>query len=168
MFKIGEHIIYGLNGICRVEEIMPSPYDPTDQRLFYKLIPLQNATSVTICAPVENEHVAMRRLMTPQEVEGLISRMPEIGLLQIPVERERRDIYRDTVKSLTPEGYVRLIKTIAKRKEELSVARKHFPITDAEYGRLAKHMLYSEVAYVLGMHEEQIEAYIADRLAKAE
>ena len=42
MFEIGEHIVYGINGICRVESIGPSPYDKNDTRTFYLLIPVNN------------------------------------------------------------------------------------------------------------------------------
>ena len=67
-----------------------------------------------------------------------------------------------------PEGYVQVIKTVHRRREELTAARKHFPVTDLEYGRLAKHLLYSECAHVLGLAEESMEAYITSRIEKAE
>lgn len=168
MFAVGEYIVYGINGICRVEEVGPAPYDPTDTRTYYKLIPLNNPTSSTIYTPVNNERVPMRRLMTPTEVEALIRSMPGISLLAVPIEKQRRDIYRTTLATLLPEGYVQVIKTVYRRREELAAAHKHFPVTDLEYGRLAKHLLYSECAHVLGMEEESVENYINEQLAMAE
>ena len=38
MFEIGDYIVYGINGICRVESIGPSPYDKADTRTFHRLI----------------------------------------------------------------------------------------------------------------------------------
>ena len=40
MYGIGEHVIYGTNGICRVGKVCRSPFDPSDSRLFYVLYPL--------------------------------------------------------------------------------------------------------------------------------
>lgn len=168
MFCIGEYIVYGTNGICRVESIGPSPYDKTDSRTFYLLIPVKNPMSSTIYTPVDNDRVPMRRLMTEGEITALIAAMPEIEPLSVPVEKQRRELYRATIGTLKPEGYVQVIKTVHQRRKTLSAARKHFPVTDLESERLAKHMLYSECAHVLGLDEGEMEQYIIERLPMAE
>lgn len=168
MFCIGEYIVYGTNGICRVESIGPSPYDKTDSRTFYLLIPVKNPMSSTIYTPVDNDRVPMRRLMTEGEITALIAAMPEIEPLSVPVEKQRRELYRATIGTLKPEAYVQVIKTVHQRRETLAAARKHFPVTDLECERLAKHMLYSECAHVLGLDEEEMERYIIERLPMAE
>jgi CarD family transcriptional regulator len=168
MFQIGEYIVYGMNGICRVADICPSPYDKTDTRTFYLLIPVHNPMGSSIYTPVCNERVPMRRLMTRDEIEMLIAEMPEIDVLPVPVEKQRREIYRTSIGELDPRGYVRVIKTVNRRRAELSAARKHFPMTDLEYGRLAKHLLCSECAHVMGVSEEDADAYILSSLGEAE
>ena len=168
MFEIGEYIVYGTSGICRVTDICASPYDKTDTRRYYLLVPLHNPMSSTIYTPVDNERVPMRRLMTPAEIETLIGLIPEIDVLTVPTEKHRREIYRQNLGALEPQGYVRVIKTVRRRRAELTAAHKHFPVTDLEYGRLATHLLYSECAHVLGMEEENMEAYFEERLPKAE
>lgn len=168
MFEIGEFIVYGINGICRVENIGPSPYDKTDTRTFYLLIPVNNPMSSSIYTPVDNDRVPMRRLMTREEIEALILAMPEIETLEVPVEKQRREIYRAAIGGLRPEGYVQVIKTVNRRRRELSATRKHFPMTDLEYGRLAKHLLCSECAHVLGVSEEAADAYMLSSLQEAE
>ena len=168
MFKIGEHIIYGTNGICRVADVCPSPYDKTDTRTFYLLIPVNNPMSSTIYTPVDNERVPMRRLMTREQIECLVAAMPEIELLQVPVEKQRREIYRAAIHQLRPEGYVSVIKTVNRRRRELAAAHKHFPVTDLEYGRLARQLLCSECAHVLGLSQEAADAYVLSALREAE
>ncbi len=168
MFKIGEFIVYGTSGICRVEEICSSPYDKKDTRAYYLLIPTHNPMGSTIYTPVDNDRVPMRRLMTREEIDALICAMPAIELVQVPAEKQRREIYRATIGALRPEGYVSVMKTVQRRREELTAARKHFPVSDMEYGRLARHLLYSECAHVLGLTEDGVEGYIADKLGKAE
>ena len=106
--------------------------------------------------------------MTKEEINALIEAIPDIETLTVPVEKQRREIYRTVVGALRPEGYVQVIKTVNRRREELAAARKHFPVTDLEYGRLARHLLCSECAHVLGISETEADAYIADRVKKAE
>ena len=168
MFEIGEYIVYGTSGICRVEYICTSPYDKSDTRTFYLLVPVNNPMSSTIYTPVDNERVPMRRLMNAEEVEALIGAIPSIGVLEVPVEKQRRELYRNTVGALRPEGYVSVIKTVEERRERLCAAHKHFPVSDMEYGRLAKQMLYSELSHVLGMPIDAVEAYILQKLQSAE
>ena len=168
MFGVGEYIIYGINGICRVAEVGPSPYDKEDKRTFYLLIPVNNPMSSTIYTPIDNERVPMRRLMTREEIDALIAAMPEIETLSVPVEKQRREIYRSVIGGLDPQGYVKVIKTVRRRRAELTAAHKHFPVTDLEYGRLAKHLLCSECAHVLGISEEDVDRYITDRIGEAE
>lgn len=164
MFAVGEYIVYGMSGICRVEQICPSPFDTTDARTYYLLVPLNNPMSSTIYTPIDNERVPMRRLMTPKEIEDFLTVMPHIEILDVPVEKQRREIYRTAIAALRPEGYVSVMKTVERRREQLAAAHKHFPVSDIEYGRLAKHLLYSEIALVLGMEENGVEAYIAERV----
>lgn len=163
MFAVGEYIVYGMNGICRVEKICTSPFDAADTRVYYLLVPLNNPMSSTIYTPIDNERVPMRRLMTPEEIEEFLTVMPHIEVLNVPVEKQRREIYRTTISALCPEGYVSVMKTVERRREQLAAAHKHFPVSDMEYGRLARHLLYSEIAVVLGMEENCVEAYIAER-----
>ena len=168
MFEVGDYIVYGINGICRVAEIGPSPYDKTDTRTFYLLIPVNNPMSSTIYTPVDNDRVPMRRLMTKEEIDALVASLSEIDTLTVPIEKQRREIYRTVIGELRPEGYVQVIKTVRRRRAELTAAHKHFPVTDLEYGRLAQHLLCSECAHVLGVSEEEADRYITDHLAKAE
>ncbi|MBR6726655.1 MAG: CarD family transcriptional regulator [Clostridia bacterium] len=168
MFQIGDHIVYGINGICRVAEIGPSPYDKSDPRTYYLLIPVNNPMSSTIYTPVDNDRVPMRRLMTREEIDTLMAAIPEIELLTVPVEKQRREIYRTVIGELRPEGYVQVIKTVRRRRADLTAAHKHFPVTDLEYGRLAQHLLASECAHVLGRSEAEVDAYITECLQKAE
>ena len=167
MFEIGECVVYGTNGICRVTDICPSPYDPSDTRSFYLLVPVRNPMSSTIYTPVDNGRVPIRRLMTPEEIDAFILTIPQIEMLAVPVEKQRRELYRNTVGSLCPEGYVSVMKAVEERRERLSAAHKHVPVSDLEYGRLARHMLYSEISHVLAIAEESVEGYIAEKLGVA-
>ena len=165
MFEKGEHVVYGINGICCVEDICASPYDKKDTRTYYLLVPVRNPMSSSIYTPVDNDRVPMRRLMTAEEVEGLILAMPQIEQLCVPTEKQRREIYRTVIAQLRPEGYVSIMKTVQQRRIDLAAVRKNMPVSDMEYGRMAKHLLYSECAHVLGIEEGDVEGYIERRLA---
>ena len=48
MFKVGDHVVYGTNGVCLVSDITPSPFDKNDRRTYYVLKPLSGASTSLI------------------------------------------------------------------------------------------------------------------------
>ena len=76
MYKIGEKIIYGENGVCTVKNIAPLEMDGAPkEKLYYHLIPLVG--SGTYFAPVDT-NAFMRPIISRAEAEALIDAMPGI------------------------------------------------------------------------------------------
>lgn len=167
MFSIGDYMVYGINGVCLVEDICASPFDKKDIRTFYMLKPLGASAGSVIYTPTDNVQVPMRPLMTRGEAEALIVQMPVIAPLEIPMEKMRRDIYRQTMQSCNPVEYVRLIKTVHKRRAEMLEQHKRLSETDSDFERNAKISLYHELAVVLGVQYAEVEPYLLSRLQTA-
>ncbi len=164
MFEVEEYIVYGANGVCRVAEICASPFDPLDERLFYVLKPAGDRGNSVIYTPVDNETVRMRPLLSKPAVDGLLSRVSELPVLDVPVERQRKEVYKSTMASVDPELYFRLLKTVYTRRETAREKKKRLPEMDNEYEFLAKKSLYTELSLVLGIAEAEVEGYLADRI----
>ena len=81
-------------------------------RLYYVLRP-ENGTGGTIFTPVENSKVALRRIMTKEEVEELLGDMSRMETLDIPNEKLRETCYKECMKSCDSRNLVRMIKTIS-------------------------------------------------------
>ena len=77
MFQPGELVVYGSTGVCRVEGFggLDQPGEDRGKR-YYLLKPLWQ--DGMIYAPVDSEKVPMRPVMSREEAEALIGRMPEI------------------------------------------------------------------------------------------
>ena len=83
MFEVGEYIIYGNIGVCKVLEVkkMAPPGTKTD-KLYYELEPAYDKGR-RVYTPVSNEKVLMRKIVTAKEADELIHRVKEIDTLQI-------------------------------------------------------------------------------------
>ena len=158
MFKAGDHIVYGLNGVCLVTEVGPSPFDKGDSRTFYILRPVGGHSSSVIYTPVDNDRVPMRPLMTPSEAEALLASLAEIPTLPIAAEKARRDTYRTAIVAGDPVAYVSVIKTILGRRAEFSGTQRRLPEFEMEYDGLARRHLYTELSLVLGRPVEEMDA----------
>ncbi len=163
MFSIGDYMIYGINGVCLVEDICASPFDKKDTRTFYQLKPLGATSGSVIYTPTDNAQVLMRPLMTQAQARELIEKMPELMPLEVPTEKMRRDLYRQAMQTCDPEQYVRLIKTVSRRRIDMMQQHKRLSETDADFERNAKLSLYHELSVVLNVQYAEIEAYLIDR-----
>ncbi len=162
MFNKGDCIVYGTNGVCRVTEVCDSPFGNNDSRSYYALNPLNDKGSV-IYTPVEGGRIPFRPLYSKEEIEKLLDRMDDIPGIVVKNEKQRRDSYRVAMSSASPEAYISIIKTVAKRRENAFENHRQLAVTDAEYERQAKNCLYSEFALVLGLPLSEVEGYIRGR-----
>ena len=121
MFVVGEYIVYGTTGVCKVEEIGPMQMmGPSKDKLYYTLAPLYSKGS-KVFIPVDNEKVVMRPVLTKEEAEELVNEIPSIELLWVADEKSREDIYKTALRSCEPKEWIKIIKTLYLRKMSLTV-----------------------------------------------
>lgn len=76
MFQVGELIVYGGEGVCRVEAVGPITMSGVkSDKPYYTLAPLYRMGK--IYAPVDTT-VLMRPVLSRKEAEDLIRKIPEI------------------------------------------------------------------------------------------
>ncbi len=165
MFSIGDLIVYGNNGVYSVTEYCKSPVDKNDTRTFYVLTPLYESASNIIVTPVTNDRVIMRGLISEDEAYGIIDKIPYICELTVECERNRRDKYRESLSTCSLEEYVKIIKSVHTRRENVKKTKKRLSETDAEYEKRAKYCLYSEFASVFSIPFDSVEDFINQRIA---
>ena len=86
MFAAGDLVVYGGEGVCRVESIGPSGMDyDRSGRLYYHLAPLYR--SGTVLTPVDTA-VLMRPVMSREAALALIGERPGLP----PCEPEKRGL----------------------------------------------------------------------------
>ena len=52
MYQAGDYIVYGTSGVCRVDEIKPSPFEGEEGRQYYTLTPVTGTETIYI--PVDS------------------------------------------------------------------------------------------------------------------
>lgn len=167
MFKIGQMIIYGNTGVCVVEKIGPlDPASGTGDRVYYTLSPYYMKES-TIYTPVDNQKVIMRPVLTEEEAEELIAKIPEIEALWIADEKKREQNYKDALATADCQELIRVIKAIYPRKQERIAAGKKVTASDERYFNMAEEFLYNELALSLRMTPEQVEEYVVRHVKEA-
>jgi len=166
VFKKGEYVVCGNNGICKVTDVTTLNMSGTPKdRLYYILKPVY-AESSTVYIPVDNHKVSLRSAVSEAEVHALIERIPSLDLIWVENEKQRELTYKECLKQNTCEDYVRIIKTLYLRKQDrLSKGQKVIGL-DERYLKQAEEFLYGELAIALGIKKEEVQAYITEEIEK--
>lgn len=135
-------------------------------RLYYILRP-DGETEGKIYTPVDNQKMVMRRLLTKEEAEELISEIPEIEMLGIENEKQREDAYKECIRSCQCRELLRMIKTIKFRKRDRLSRGKKATSTDEKYLKTAEENLYTELSMLLNVPKNKMEDYIHEKIQEA-
>lgn len=167
MFRIGEVVSYGATGICTIEDIkvMSLSRSGTNKQEYYILRPAAAPTCITYI-PTGNEALTakMRRVYTGGEIDALILSVKEEKLEWIEDTRRRADTFSQIVsKGITPE-LLKLIACLYLEKKSRSGTGRKFCATDEKILSSAERIVSEEFAYALGIAQNEVSAYIAEKL----
>lgn len=164
MFEIGEYVVCGAKGVCRVENITHIDISGVDkERLYYVLAPIGDANGI-VYVPTDSDKIVMRRTISKEEAEQLIQEMPQIELLWVPDDKQRETKYKEALRTCDYHAWVSIVKTLYLRKKERIAQGKKVTAVDERYMKAAENELYGELSLTLGIPREQMEDYIKERL----
>ncbi|MDD3206062.1 MAG: CarD family transcriptional regulator [Lachnospiraceae bacterium] len=167
MFEVGDYIIYGSNGVCKVESVGPIKMPGvTKERLFYTLAMIYSNSS-KVFTPVDSDKVIMRTIISPDEAHALLKDIPTIGTLQMEDERKSEGVYKDAMRTCECEEWLKAIKTLYIRKKTRLADGKKMNVSDEKYLRIAGDSLFGELAISLGKDKKEVEDYVMEQLEKA-
>lgn len=164
MFKVGEYIVHGRNGVCKVEDITHIDISGADKnQLYYTLIPVKSIGS-KIFYPVDSDRVVMRSIVTKKEAEHIVEEIKDIKPMWIENDRQRELKYKEAISSCDCEQLICIIKTLHQRNNERMAQGKRATYVDDKYLREAKQNLHDEFAIALGLDRDEVEDYIYEHI----
>lgn len=164
MYEIGDLIVYAGEGVCRVEEIgVPPMTGINKQRQYYTLKPLYRAGMVY--APVDTQ-VFMRPVITREDADALIDRIPEIEpeVYENSNLRFLNEYYQAQLQNYNCEGLIKLIRSTRAKREVMIGRGKKLGLVDERYMKRAQDMLHGEFAVALGIERNEVPGYIESKL----
>jgi CarD family transcriptional regulator len=167
MFQVGDLIIYGNTGVCRVADItVPESSNADDGRLYYLLEPLYQ--NCAIYSPVDHPKVFMRPIITAAQAEKLIRQIPSIEAEAYynSVLRQLADHYEDYIKTYNCRDLMELTMSIYAKKKISEQQKRKFGAIDERYMKRAEELLFGELAAALGIPKEDVPDYIAGRVSR--
>ena len=118
MFAVDQLVVYGGEGVCRVEKIGPAGIPGADKtKLYYTLSPLYRTGQVI--TPVDTR-VLMRPAMTAADAQVLIAALEKLEIPAVPVGNPRmlKDYYQSVVTTYDGIAVAQLICQLARRSTQ--------------------------------------------------
>ena len=161
MYQIGELVVYGSIGVCRVDAI--SCPDPDSSKQFYQLAPLYQ--SGVIYTPVEPGRIPMRPVMSRDAALALLEQIPTV---RAEIYRERTlqllaQRYQSTLQTADPLQLLSLAMSVSRKRRQAESLNRRLGMVDERFGRQAERLLFGELAIALDISVDEVPAHISAR-----
>lgn len=164
MFEIGDYIIYGNSGVCKIEKIGPMEIRGiAKDKLYYTLTPVFIKSS-KVFTPIDNKKVVMRSILSREEANDLLEQLDYICELQVDEDKKREESYKQAIRTCDCKEYVKVIKTAYQKEQEKIANGKKVTYSDEKYMRMAKESLCQELSISLEVEQKRIEEFIMERI----
>lgn len=167
MVQVGDRVVYGIHGVCRVVEQQERKIDR--KIVTYLVLEPVGLEGSQFLVPAHNE-AAMAKL------RPMLSREELIRLLEAPETREsswiadenrRKQTYRDLISSGDRVKLVQMIRILYTHKKALAASGKRCHLCDDNFLRDAERLLVGEAAIVLETDQDQAKQFIRTKLEDA-
>ena len=165
MFSIGDYVVCGNKGVCRVENIAPFEISDTDNKEDYYILKPIYSPGSTVYISMTSADEKLRPVLTKTEADLLVKKMPGIPDITVDNDKQLEGEYKNCIRSNDATELVKLIKTIYHRREARFAAGRKETALDAKYFRMAGDYLYGELAISLNSPREEVEGYIDETIS---
>ena len=162
MLEIGKKIVYGKTGVCDIVGECEKELSRNNRKKYFVLKPLGSDTN-TIFVPVENNKVFIRPLISKEEAENLIDRIPEIVSSTADIELSKEQ-YELMVSTHNPEDLIGLTARLYTKRKDALANRKKPGFIDEKYMAFAEKLLFGELATVLEIPFDDIKKDILEKI----
>lgn len=164
MYQVGEKLLYGTEGVCRIDEICEMKIGAAKTK-YYVLRPIYREGS-TVFVPVDNEALTakMRPLLTAEEIDALLKEVSGEETVWIEEASERKAQFQQAMLGNERREILRMLRTLYLRRKKLQAAGKHLRSNDDQMLRDAEKLLGDEFALVLGIRPREVPEYIREHL----
>lgn len=166
MFQVGDQVVYGIHGVCKVVDQEERVVDR--KRVTYlALQPIGQADSRYL-VPTHNA-VAMaklRRMLSREELEQMLSSQEVRADGWIKDENLRKQTYRELINSGDRARLMCMVHTLHRHKAAQAAAGRKCHQCDENFLRDAEKLLTREFCIVLNMEPDQVKQYIQGKLGQ--
>lgn len=164
MFQIGDKVVYGVHGVCRIVEeeariidkknVTYLVLEPVGQGGSRFLVPTHNASAMAKLKP----------MLTREELEALTHSEQVLADGWIKDENLRKQTYRELISSGDRARLMCMVRSLYRHKAAQNAAGKKCHLSDENFLRDAEKLLVNEFSMVLELDADQAKQYLRSHL----
>lgn len=160
MYIVGELVLYGVHGVCKIIEQQVQKIDRKNVEYFVLEPVLQPGTRFFVPSQNEAALAKLRPILSRPEVDELLASCAGMEAHWIEDENRRKLYYKELINSGDRAAMISVLRGLREHKMLQMESGKKFHITDANFMRDAEKIIYSELSIVLEIPYDQAEQYI--------
>ena len=165
MLNVGDCVIYGSHGLCKVRDILvPAFLEKGNEKQYYMMVSAVDAGSV-IYVPVEGAEDKVRDVMSADDAEELICEIEDVDELDLPDGKKAEPEITGIIKRNIADEMMSLVKSLHKIKAMREAEGKKFAALNEKYLNMAEKLLYTEMAFSLKTEKETIKDRVIEVLS---
>ena len=163
--KIGDHVMYLNNGVCKITDIREEQFIPGMPRTYFVLSPLVDAKS-EIYVPVDSEGLTANifELLTENEIKKAIKDSENSVCEWISDVKERSAEFSKIISTGNRAAILSVINTLTEYRRELESQKKKFYASDERIFNAANKFITEEFSFVLGIPHDKVMQYVLNNL----
>lgn len=161
MYKENDYLVYKKD-VCKVREVRKNRMNGKD---YYILVPITDE-SLIIETPTDNRMGFIRDVISKEEAEKLIKKIPKIETLKNFDDKYIEKTYKELLYNGDLEDLIKIIKTTYIRNDNRIKSNKKISDKDKTYFEKAEEYLYNELSISLNMRFDETKEYIINEVTK--
>lgn len=164
MYQIGDVVMYGIHGVCRVVDVESRVIDR--KKTEYLVLEPQGQAGSRYYVPSGNPNALakLRPVLQPQELEALLLSDQVRQNHWIEDENARKQYYRELVATGDRVALLQMVRTLHHHKQEQAAAKRKFHLCDENFLRDAQRLIDTEFSAVLGIPAAEVQSYILEKM----
>lgn len=164
MFQIGDQVVYGSHGVCRIVNQEERVIDR--KRLTYLVLEPEGQDSSQFLVPSHNEAAMakLRPMLSKEELEALLVCENVHADGWIADSNQRKNLYRELISSGDREKLMQMVCSIYRHKAAQTALGKKIHQADENFLKDAEKVMVSEFSIVLGLDPMTARTYIREKL----
>lgn len=166
MFNKGDMVLYGGEGVCRVDGIEEKKIGAAAAK-YYVLCRVDGVNSVFF-VPVESRAAQekMRRVITASEIKKIVGEAKAEELP--PSDRERKEAYKNAICSADRAAIASLVKGVCAHEKALEAQGKKLHKTEEYFLEDAKRFMFGELSAVFKMDKSDVIPFVLGEFSPEE
>lgn len=164
MYHIGDQVVYGVHGVCRVVDQEERLVDR--KRLTYLALEPVGQDGSRYLVPTHNEAAMskVKHMLSKEELAAMLESQEVRADGWIKDENLRKQTYRELISSGDRARLMQMVRTLYRHKASQAAAGRKVHLCDDNFLRDAEKLLLSEVSIVMDMDNDQAKQYLRGKL----